>query len=104
MIRLMAAIRATVAVLMLLAAVPFLLHALGGSPLPGRAPSTAQIQNWMHDPLQPQYVAATIKAGAWLIWALLVGVVLAVMWARARRWRWARLAVYLPGPVQGLAA
>ncbi|MEU8606660.1 BTAD domain-containing putative transcriptional regulator [Actinoplanes sp. NPDC048791] len=104
MIRLMAAIRTTVAVVTLLVAVPLLLAAVGGSPLPDRVPSSVQIQNWLKDPMQPQHVAATIRAGAWLIWALLVATVLGVMGARVRRWRWARLTVYLPGPVQGLAA
>jgi DNA-binding SARP family transcriptional activator/LysM repeat protein len=104
MIRLMAAIRTTITVVTLLAAVPLLLFAIGGSPLPDRVPSSLQIQNWLDDPMQPQYVAATVKAGAWLIWALLVAAVLGVMGARVRRWRWARLTIYLPGPVQGLAA
>ncbi|GAA3943185.1 LysM peptidoglycan-binding domain-containing protein [Actinoplanes auranticolor] len=104
MIRLMAAIRTTVAVMALLAAVPLLLAAIGGSPLPDRTPSSVEIQNWLDDPMQPQYVAATVKAAAWVIWALLAAAVLGVMWVRVRRWRWARLAIYLPGPVQGLAA
>ncbi|MET8147890.1 BTAD domain-containing putative transcriptional regulator [Actinoplanes sp. NPDC049668] len=104
MIRLMAAIRTTVAVVTLLAAVPLLLAEIGGNPLPDRVPSTVQIQNWLDDPLQPQYVAATAEAAAWLIWALLAATVLGVMGTRVRRWRWARLAIYLPGPVQGLSA
>ena len=104
MIRLVAAIRATVTVVALLVAVPVMLTVVGGSPLPDRVPSSGQVQAWLDDPLRPQYVASTVRAGAWLIWALLVVVVLAVMVARVRRWRWARLTVYLPGPVQGLAA
>ncbi|WP_246595590.1 BTAD domain-containing putative transcriptional regulator [Actinoplanes auranticolor] len=100
----MAAIRTTVTVVTLLAVVPLLLAAIGGSPLPDQVPSSLEIQNWLKDPMQPQYVAASVKAGAWLIWALLAATVMAVIWARVRRWRWARLAIYLPGPVQGLAA
>jgi DNA-binding SARP family transcriptional activator len=104
MIRMIAAVRATITALVLLAGAPVLLVALGGSPVPARTPSVAQVQAWLDDPLQPRYVPGTARAVAWSIWALIAATILTVGVMRARRWRWARLAVYLPGPVQGLAA
>src|SRR4051794_12165920 len=55
MIRMIAAVRATVTAVTLLAGVPILLVTLGGSPVPDRAPSAAQLQTWLDDPLRPQY-------------------------------------------------
>jgi DNA-binding SARP family transcriptional activator len=104
MIRMIAMIRATTATVALLAGVPVLLVALGGSPLPDHPPSATQVQAWLEDPLLPAYVPGTARVVAWLIWALLAALVFAVGVLRARRWRWERLAAYLPGPVQGLAA
>ncbi|WP_239132647.1 bacterial transcriptional activator domain-containing protein [Paractinoplanes durhamensis] len=99
-----AAVRATVTAVALLAATPLLLVAVGGSPLPHRLPSAAQVQTWLQDPIRPQYMPATARSFAWLVWALTALLVLLVVWVRIRRWRWARLVAYLPGPVQGLAA
>jgi DNA-binding SARP family transcriptional activator len=104
MIRMIAAIRATITAVALLAGVPILLVALGGSPLPDHTPSAAQVQAWLDDPLLPQYGPGTARAVAWLIWALLATLILTAWVLRARRWRWARLAAYLPGPTRGLAA
>lgn len=104
MIRMFAAVRATIIAGAFVAGVPLLLVEIGGSPLPDRAPSTAQLQTWLDDPLHPQYVPATARVVAWLIWALLASMIITVGALHARRWRWARLTVYLPGPVQGLAA
>ncbi|MFD0518964.1 hypothetical protein [Paractinoplanes durhamensis] len=104
MIRMIAAVRATVTAVALLAATPLLLVAVGGSPLPHRLPSAAQVQTWLQDPIRPQYMPATARSFAWLVWALTALLVLLVVWVRIRRWRWARLVAYLPGPVQGLAA
>src|SRR3982750_2789083 len=104
MIRMIAAVRAVVTALVLLAGVPMLLVMIGGSPLPQRRPSAGQVQAWLDDPLLPRYAPGTVRAIAWLIWALIAAAIIAVMAARVRRWRWARLAAYLPGPVQGVAA
>ncbi|MET8149108.1 BTAD domain-containing putative transcriptional regulator [Actinoplanes sp. NPDC049668] len=106
MIQVIAAVRATVVAVTVLAGTPFVLAVFGGSPLPDRVPSAAQLHTWLQDPLRPQYVPATARAVAWLIWALLAAMILAVWSLRVRRWhwRWARAAALLPGPVQGLAA
>ena len=104
MIRMMAAIRILALTVAFVAGVPVVLVALGGSPLPEEAPSAAQMQAWLDDPLHPGYVPASGWVVVWLIWALLATLLLTVWMLHARRWRWARLTAYLPGPVQGLAA
>src|SRR4051812_36200961 len=98
MIRMMAAVRAVVTAVALLAGPPALLVMIGGSPLPSRPPSATQVQTWLDDPLMPQYKPATIRMIAWLIWALIAALIITGMAARVRRWRWRRLAGYLPGP------
>src|SRR4051794_41977529 len=87
MIRMIAAVRATVIAVTLLAGVPILLVALGGSPLPDQAPSAAQMQTWLDDPLRPQYVPATARVVAWLIWALVAAGIFGGWGLRARRGR-----------------
>src|SRR3954447_23545483 len=71
MIRTIAAIRGTVTAAAWLAGVPILLVMLGAPPVRARPPSATQVQAWLDDPLQPQYVPGTIRAVAWLIWTLL---------------------------------
>jgi DNA-binding SARP family transcriptional activator len=104
MIRMIAAIRTTVITMAFIVGVPTVLVTLGGNPLPDQAPSATQLQTWLDDPLHPQYAPATAWVVVWLIWALLAAMIFTVWVLRARRWRWARLTAYLPGPVQGLAA
>ncbi|GLY96536.1 BTAD domain-containing putative transcriptional regulator [Actinoplanes sp. NBRC 103695] len=59
---------------------------------------------WLDNPFLPDYAPGTVKATAWAVWAVIAVAVIAVGLRRARRWPWARLTAYLPGPVQGLAA
>jgi len=104
MIRMIAAVRTAVVAMAWLAGLPGLLMAVGGNPIPASPPSAASVQAWLNDPLLPQYVPETVKIITWLIWVLTAGTILTVGMRRARRWQWARLTAYLPGPVQGLAA
>jgi DNA-binding SARP family transcriptional activator len=100
----LAALRATAVVVTVLLGVPMLLVTVGGNPLPDPAPSLEQLRQWADDPMHPRYAVASARTLAWLMWATIAAAVLAVLAARVSRWRWHRLAVYLPGPVQGLAA
>src|SRR6266511_574371 len=104
MIRMIAAVRAAVAATAWLVGLPGLLVVLGGSPIPASPPSAVSVQAWLDNPFLPQYAPGTVKTTAWLIWALTALTILTVWVRRARRWQWARLTAYLPGPVQGLAA
>ena len=104
MIRMMHAIRTGVLVAAVLAGMPLILAAVAGSPHPDRLPTAGQFQAWVDEPFAPRYAAATARAFAWLVWAALTAAVLAAAGAQLRRRPWKRLAGYLPGPVQGLAA
>ncbi|MGA5304582.1 BTAD domain-containing putative transcriptional regulator [Nucisporomicrobium flavum] len=104
MIRMMAALRAALAATVWTAGLPIVLVAVGGSPIPASLPTAASVQAWLNNPLLPQYTPGTVKATAWAVWALTAVAIVAVGVQRTRRWQWARLVAYLPGPVQGLAA
>jgi DNA-binding SARP family transcriptional activator len=104
MIRAMAALRATLAAGAWLVGVPALLLVVAGNPLPRRRPPMAQIQTWLNEPLEPAYVRGTALVMIWLFWAVVTACIAMAAVRRVRRWDCSRLAVYLPGPVQGLAA
>jgi DNA-binding SARP family transcriptional activator len=87
-----------------LAGVPLLLVLAWGDPLPSRLPTMAATRLWANDPLQVQFMVPAVRALAWVLWLVVSGAVVAGALARVRRWRWSRLARYLPGPLQGLAA
>jgi DNA-binding SARP family transcriptional activator len=82
-----------------LAGFPAALIALAGSPLPSHAPTPAELECWVTDPLQPQFLPGLLAAIAWLFWALSATAAVRVA-ARDTR----RLARHLPGPAQSLAA
>ncbi|BCJ51808.1 hypothetical protein Asp14428_32830 [Actinoplanes sp. NBRC 14428] len=103
MIRMIAIVRTMVITSAFFAGAPTLLVTLGGNPLPDHAPSSAQIQAWLDDPPRPGGTSA-IWVAAWLVWAVPACLIVSFWVLRVRRWRWARLIAYLPGPVQGLAA
>ncbi len=104
MIRWFAAIRAGLAAVTVVAGVPVLMLLVGGNPLPHQLPAAEQVQAWTADPLARAYLPEVARTMAWMIWALIAWAMLGTCLRRVRRWRWARLAMYLPGPVQGLAA
>src|SRR4051794_783191 len=107
MIRMIAAIRGALALLLLTAAVPAVLVALAGSPIPISLSSIEDLQDWLHDPLQPRFAAGTAGVVAWLVWAAVTAAVLRNVAARLPRLAGLaghRLTSYLPRPVQGLTA
>ena len=75
MIRMIAVVRTTVITAAFMAGVPTVLVALNGNPVPDQAPSAAQLQTWLADPLHPQYVPVTAWVMAWLLWALLTAII-----------------------------
>ncbi|WP_436536130.1 LysM peptidoglycan-binding domain-containing protein [Actinoplanes sp. HUAS TT8] len=87
----------------ILAGFPAALVALAGSPLPSRAPTSADLVCWLDNPTAPQFLPGLLAAIAWLSWALATTVALRLAAARSAA-RVSRLVQHLPGPLQGLAA
>ncbi|MEV6494728.1 LysM peptidoglycan-binding domain-containing protein, partial [Actinoplanes sp. NPDC051633] len=106
MFRLVAVIRDAILLAALLAGPPFVLLAVFGSPIPDRWPSASQVQQWADQPLAPPFLGPTAVVIAWLFWAAYAtaAVVMAVRRLRTVARQWHRLAQYLPGPAQSLAA
>jgi len=108
MMRMIAAVRTAIGVLMLTVGVPLVLAAVAGSPIPHSMPTLDQLRAWLDEPLQPEYAAGTARTIAWGLWAALTAAVVAVLTAtaagRISKLNARRLAVYLPRPIQGLTA
>ncbi|MEU4426456.1 BTAD domain-containing putative transcriptional regulator [Actinoplanes sp. NPDC024001] len=104
MIRLVAAVRAVMVAGTLVVGVPLLLMGTVGSPVPEHLPTAEQFHAWAQDPLHPRFAGATVRTLIWLLWAMIAVIAAAALAARVWRWPWARVAAYLPGPLQGLAA
>jgi hypothetical protein len=104
MIRLMAAARTTLLVTAWLAGGPAMLLAVAGTPLPPEPPTAAQVQAWLHNPLDIAYQAESVRVLAWTIWALITLAILTVLALHLRALRWGRIVAYLPPPAQSLAA
>ncbi|MBB4744050.1 DNA-binding SARP family transcriptional activator/LysM repeat protein [Actinoplanes octamycinicus] len=83
----------------ILAGFPAGLVALAGSPLPSRLPTAAELDCWMGNPMQAQFLPGLLAAIAWLFWALA-----AIGWVRLAVRSSRRFARHLPGPAQSLAA
>jgi nucleoid-associated protein YgaU/DNA-binding SARP family transcriptional activator len=103
-IRFVAATRTAVIVIAWLVGAPILLTALAGAPLPDRSPAVEQITAWWQAPLHPAHKAVTVRALAWLIWAVTAAALSAVLAAQVRRLRWSTVTAWLPPPVQSLTA
>jgi DNA-binding SARP family transcriptional activator len=108
MFRIIAGLCRALIALVLWAAVPVLLVAVGWVPWPRHRPSLSEVQDWLDDPLRPDRFPAVGWGAMWLLWIGVTCCVIAMHADRLRRrnWRrrWQRICSYLPGPVQGLAA
>ncbi|HEY1619398.1 MAG TPA: hypothetical protein VGG25_17380, partial [Streptosporangiaceae bacterium] len=76
---------ALVALLALVAGLPVLLLALGGSPLPGHLPDAAQLGHGLLHRDSSSVVLAVVRDVTWLAWAAFTYAVLAEVQAAARR-------------------
>ncbi|MBQ1052295.1 LysM peptidoglycan-binding domain-containing protein [Micromonospora sp. C51] len=86
-----------------LAAAPLVLLYLAGWPTP-TMPSDSQLRAWLHQPLTTGFLTTMLQTSAWLLWAMLAtAIARRVHTAAAARLRW-RIALRMPGPMQGLAA
>ncbi|AEV84403.1 Otogelin [Actinoplanes sp. SE50] len=85
-----------------LAGFPVGLVALAGSPLPSRLPTGVDLQAWAANPFAAPFLPGLLAAIAWFSWAF--AAVLSLKIAARSAHRLSRLAQYLPGPLQGLAA
>ncbi|MFB9334552.1 hypothetical protein ACFFTT_17170, partial [Actinoplanes octamycinicus] len=92
-------VRAGLMLFPILAGFPAGLVALAGSPLPSRLPTAAELDCWMGNPMQAQFLPGLLAAIAWLFWALA-----AIGWVRLAVRSSRRFARHLPGPAQSLAA
>ncbi|MEV2241086.1 BTAD domain-containing putative transcriptional regulator [Micromonospora sp. NPDC049891] len=93
---------AGVAVVML-TAVPFVLLYLASWPVL-TVPSEAQLRAWLQQPLTTGFLTALLQACAWGLWAVFASAVAHRVYRfLVTRVRW-RIALRMPGPVQGLAA
>ncbi len=76
---------ALIALLVLVAGLPVLLLALGGSPLPGHLPDAAQLGHGLLHRDSSSVVLAVVRDVTWLAWAAFTYAVLAEVQAIARR-------------------
>lgn len=96
-------VRTGLTLLLILVGFPAGLVVLAGSPLPGRAPTAADLEAWLADPTGPQFLAGLLVALAWSFWAL-AAVASARLAAKRSASRLSRFVQQLPGPLQSLAA
>ncbi|BCY08903.1 LysM peptidoglycan-binding domain-containing protein [Actinoplanes sp. L3-i22] len=87
----------------ILTGLPAGLVALAGSPLPARAPTSADLQAWLANPTATQFLPGLLATLAWLCWALAAAGTVRLAAARSAG-RLSRLIQQLPGPLQSLAA
>ncbi|MFV2104543.1 BTAD domain-containing putative transcriptional regulator [Micromonospora sp. LOL_024] len=86
-----------------LAAAPLVLLYLAGWPTP-TMPSDSQLRAWLQQPLTTGFLTIMLQTSAWLLWAMLAtAIARRVHTTLAARLRW-RIALRMPGPMQGLAA
>jgi DNA-binding SARP family transcriptional activator len=104
MIRFLAGLRTTLVLGVWALGVPALLACTAGSPIPKRAPTAAQIQHWLQDPLHTTAMQQAASAAAWTLWGLITVSLAAVYTCRLRPTRWAPILRLLPGPLQTAAA
>ncbi|MEU6022586.1 BTAD domain-containing putative transcriptional regulator [Micromonospora sp. NPDC047134] len=88
---------------LVLAAAPLVLLYLAGWSAP-TMPSNSELRAWLHQPLTTGFLTTLLQASAWLLWAMLATTVTRHLHrVVAARLRW-RIALRVPGPMQGLAA
>ncbi|MEG3635533.1 BTAD domain-containing putative transcriptional regulator [Micromonospora palythoicola] len=90
-------------VAVVLAAAPLVLAYRAGWLRP-TTPAPEQMRTWLQQPLTTGFLTTLLQTCAWLLWTLLATTVAHGLNRQLRaRMRW-RLALRLPGPLQGLAA
>ncbi|WBB93412.1 BTAD domain-containing putative transcriptional regulator [Verrucosispora sp. WMMC514] len=96
-------VSAATVVAVVLAAAPLVLAYRAGWLRP-TTPSPEQMRAWLQQPLTTGFLTTLLQTCAWLLWTLLATSVAHGLDRQLRaRMRW-RLALRLPGPLQGLAA